>query len=140
MPVHNRGKEVEDIGEDGEGSHKEGEDGQRLQLVWQTLDGKPGGAVVERNMDYNMDDLPEDEVGEDSSEEAGEIDGGEVVVEVEDAPHEEEGKIMHCPRPKQFSRGNQVDAGQIVHVVPNSLVGTTPSGLEKGESENEWAK
>ena len=57
-----------------------------------------------------MDDLPEDEVGEDSSEEAGEIDGGEVVVEVEDAPHEEEGKVVHCPRPKQFSTGKQVDA------------------------------
>lgn len=42
MPVHNRGKEVEDIGEDGEGGDKEGEDGERLQLVWQTLDGKPG--------------------------------------------------------------------------------------------------
>ena len=42
MPVDHRGKEVEDIGEDGEGGDKEGEDGERLQLVWQTLDGKPG--------------------------------------------------------------------------------------------------
>ena len=41
MSVNNRRKEVEEVGEDGEGSHKEGEDGERLQLVWQALDGKP---------------------------------------------------------------------------------------------------
>ena len=67
MPVDHRGKEVEDIGEDGEGGHKEGEDGERFQLVWQTLDGKPGGAI---DMGNNKAELPEDEVGEDCSEEA----------------------------------------------------------------------
>ena len=41
MSVNNRRKEVEEVGEDSEGSHKEGEDGERLQLVWQALDGKP---------------------------------------------------------------------------------------------------
>ena len=41
MPINNRRKEVEEVGEDGEGSNKEGEDGERLQLVWQALDGKP---------------------------------------------------------------------------------------------------
>ena len=52
-----------------------------------------------------MDELPEDEVGEDGSEEAGEIDSGEVVVEIKDAVHEEEGKIVDCPRPNQLSTG-----------------------------------
>lgn len=102
MPVDHRGKEVEDIGEDGEGGDKEGEDGERFQLVWQTVDGKPGGAIY---MDYNMDELPEDQVGEDGSEEAGEVDSGEVVVEVQDAVHEEEGKIVDRPRPKQLGTG-----------------------------------
>ena len=41
MAVNNGRKEVEEVGEDSEGSHKEGEDGERLQLVWQALDGKP---------------------------------------------------------------------------------------------------
>ena len=40
-------------------------------------------------MDYNMDELPEDQIGEDGSEEAGEVDSGEVVVEIQDAVHEE---------------------------------------------------
>ena len=52
MPVHNRCKEVEEVGEDGEGSHKEGEDGERFQLVWQALDGKPK-VVIDEDMDYD---------------------------------------------------------------------------------------
>ena len=43
MAVDNGRKEVEDVGKDGEASHEEGEDGQRFQLVWQSLDGNPGG-------------------------------------------------------------------------------------------------
>ena len=43
VAVDNGRKEVEDVGKDGEASHEEGEDCQRFQLVWQPLDGNPGG-------------------------------------------------------------------------------------------------
>ena len=91
------------------------------------------------------DELPKDQVSEYSSEEAGEVDCREVVVEVEDAVHEEEGQVVDCPGTKQLGAGKQVSVGRIDHLMfDNSLILLvvigTPSSLEESCGKNDWTK
>ena len=90
--------------------------------------------------------LPEDQVSEYCSEEAREVDCREVVVEVEDAVHEEEWEVVDCPGTKQLGAGKQVNVGHIDHLMlPNNslillVVIGTPSCLEESAGKNNWAK
>lgn len=45
-------------------------------------------------------------------EHAGEEHGGEVVVEVEDPAHQEEGEVMHHPAEQELPASSQQDLGQ----------------------------
>ena len=84
--------------------------------------------------------IPEEQVCKHAREKTGEVDGGEVVVKVEDAVHEEEGEVVDCPGTQQLGTGQQVDAcGGVVHPPENLmtiLVVTGSPGLEECKSEN----
>ena len=84
--------------------------------------------------------IPEKQVCKHASEKTGEVDGRKVVVEVEDAVHEEEGKVVDGPGTEQLGTGQQVDAcGGVVHPPDNLMViivvNASP-GLEECKSEN----
>ena len=84
--------------------------------------------------------IPEKQVCKHASEKTGEVDGGEVVVKVEDAVHEEEGEVVDGPGTEQLGTGQQVDAcGGVVHPPDNLMtiivVNCSP-GLEECKSEN----
>ena len=84
--------------------------------------------------------IPEKQVCKHAREKTGEVDGGEVVVEVEDAVHEEEGEVVDSPGTQQLGAGQQVDAcGGVVHPPENLMtiiVVSGSPGLEECKSEN----
>ena len=60
--------------------------------------------------------IPEKQVCKHAREKTGEVDGREVVVQVEDAVHEEEGQVVDGPGTEQLGTGQQVDScGGVVH-------------------------
>ena len=84
--------------------------------------------------------IPEKQVCKHAREKTGEVDGGEVVVKVEDAVHEEEGEVVDGPGTKQLGTGQQVDSCRGVVHPPHNLmiiivVDGSP-GLEECKSEN----
>ena len=84
--------------------------------------------------------IPEKQVCKHTSKETGEVDSREVVVEVEDAVHEEKGKVVDGPGTEQLGAGQQVDScGGVVHPqdsLMTIIVVSGSPGLEECKSEN----
>ena len=84
--------------------------------------------------------IPEKQVCKHAGEKTGEVDGGKVVVKVEDAVHEEEREVVDSPGTEQLGAGQQVDAcGGVVQLPDNLMtiiVFSGSPGLEECKSEN----
>ena len=84
--------------------------------------------------------IPEKQVCKHASEKTREVDGGEVVVKVEDAVHEKEREVVDGPGAQQLGTGQQVDScGGVVHPqdsLMTIIVVSGSPGLEECKSEN----